>query len=57
MYSSMWKYRIMKNLHKFGLRGRLPNLINKFSSERNFKVNLGLTLSNLQKQEEGVPLR
>ena len=33
----------------------MPNFIDNFLSDRNFKVRVGTTLSNLQGQEEGVP--
>ena len=39
----------------FGLKGRLPHFIDNFLSNRNFKVRVGTTLSDLQGQEEGVP--
>ena len=29
-YDTSWKYGIMKDLHGFGLRGRLPNFISVF---------------------------
>ena len=45
----------MRDLHTFGLKGRLPNFTDNFLSDRNFKVRVGTTLSNLQGQEEGVP--
>ena len=54
-YDTTWKYGIMRDLSDFGLRGRLPHFIDNFLSNRNFKVRVGTTLSDLQGQEEGVP--
>ena len=42
-------------LSDFGLKGRFPHLIDNFLSNRNFKVRVGTTLSDLQGQKEGVP--
>ena len=52
---STWKYGIMRDLNVFGLKGGLPNFIDNFLSNRNVKVRVGTTLSDLQGQEEGVP--
>ena len=54
-YDTTWKYGIMRDLNDFGLKGRLPNFIDNFLSNRCFKVRVGTTLSDLQGQEEGVP--
>ena len=47
----------MKDLHSFGLRGRLPNFVKSLLSDRQFRVQIGSTFSNLYKQEEGVSQR
>ena len=54
-YDTTWKYGIMRDLNDFGLQGRLSHFIDNFLSNRNFKVRVGTTLSDLQGQEEGVP--
>ena len=54
-YDTTWKYGIMRDLSDFGLKGRLPHFIDNFLSNRNFKVRVGTSLSDLQGQEEGVP--
>jgi hypothetical protein len=38
-----------------GLRGNLPIFVSNFLTERQFKVRLGSTYSNLYDQENGVP--
>ena len=45
----------MKDLHDNGLRGRLPNFISNFLSDRSFNVRIGSTLSDTFEQEQGVP--
>ena len=50
-----WKFGIMKDLHSLGQRGRLPNFMESFLSDRLIKVRIGSVFSNLYKQEEGVP--
>ena len=47
-YDTTWKYGIMRDLSDFGLKGRLPHFIDNFLSNRNFKVRVGTTLSDLQ---------
>ena len=54
-YETTWRYGIMKDLHNMGLRGRLPNFIKAFLTDRKFQVRIGTTLSDIQQQEEGVP--
>ena len=46
---------IMKDLHSIGLKGRLPNFIWNFLSDRSFNVRIGSTLSDTFEQEQGVP--
>ena len=54
-YDTTWKYDIMKDLHDIGLRGRLPNFISNFLTDRSFNVRIGSTLSDTFEQEQGVP--
>ena len=54
-YDTTWKHGIMKDLHKLGLKGRLPLFIQNFLSDRTFNVRIGNTLSEIFKQEQGVP--
>jgi hypothetical protein len=54
-YDTAWKYGILRDLHDMGLRGNLPMFVFIFLTERQFKVILGSTYSNLFDQENGVP--
>lgn len=54
-YDTTWKYGIIKDLHNIGLKGRLPEFLKNFLTNRSFKVRIGSTLSEPQYQEEGVP--
>ena len=54
-YDTTWKYGIMKNIHDIGLNGQLPLFIQNFLNDREFKVEVGSTQSELHKQEQGVP--
>lgn len=54
-YDTTWKWGIMRDLHKMGLRGRLPMFIREFLSHRSFRVVNGEFTSDSYPQEEGVP--
>ena len=54
-YDTTWRYSIMKDIHKLGLRGRLPTFIESFLADRTMQVRVGSTLSDLYDQEQGVP--
>ena len=54
-YDTTWRYEILKELHNFGLKGRLPNFIKSFLEDRTIQVGVGSTLSDLYDQEQGVP--
>ena len=54
-YDTTRKYEIIKDLHGFGLRGRLPDFINDFLKDRYFKVRVGSTFFYSHPQEMGVP--
>ena len=53
-YDTTWKYGSMKDLHRAGLRGRLPHFIQGFLKKRQFQVRVGSTFSQLCDQEMGV---
>lgn len=54
-YDTTWRYNILKQLHDWGFRGRLPLLLRSFLSERFYRYRVGNTLSNRFTQENGVP--
>ena len=54
-YDTTWRYRILKDLHDLGLKGRLPLFIQRFLEDRTMQVRVGSTLSDLYDQEQGVP--
>ena len=54
-YDTVWKYGVIRDLHKVGLRGRMPMFIQNFLSNRVFRVRLGSIYSDMYEQEMGVP--
>ena len=52
-YETTWRYGIMKDLHNMGLRGRLPNFIKAFLTDRKFQVRIRTTLSDIQQKKKG----
>ena len=54
-YDTTWKYGIMKDLHRCGLKGNLPIFIENFLNDRYFRVRINTTLSKHYFQENGVP--
>ena len=54
-YDTAWKYGILLDLFKAGLRGHMPTFIAQFLENRQLRVRLGTTLSDLYDQEMGVP--
>lgn len=55
VYATTWRYGIMKDLKSLGLKARLPQFINNFLTDRNFKTWIYNTLSDMKIQEMGVP--
>ena len=54
-YDRCWKYGALRDLHRLGIRGRLPIFIANFLHDRIFKVRLGSHLSDWLPQKEGFP--
>ena len=54
-YDTVWKYGVTRDLHKIGLRGRMPMFIQNFLTNRVFRVCLEYVYSNIYEQEMGVP--
>ena len=55
VYDTTWRYRILKDLYKTGIKGNLATSIKNFLSHRTFTVQHGNTSSDIYKQETGVP--
>ena len=55
VYNTKWKYGIMKNIYDIGLKGRVALFIQNSLNDREFKIKVGSTQSELHKQEQGVP--
>ena len=49
-----WRYRILKYIHKLGLKGRLPLFIENFLADCTLQVRVGSSLSDEYDQEQGV---
>ena len=54
-YDTTWRYGILKDIHKLGLRGRLPTFIENFLADRTMQVQVGSSMSDYYDQEQGVP--
>ena len=54
-YDMTWRYGILQDLHDAGLRGRLPNYIAAFLTEREFRVRLEGYETGVRRQHNGVP--
>ena len=54
-YDTTWRYGILKDIHKLGLRGRLPTFIENFLAGCTMQVRVGSSLSDYYVQEQGVP--
>jgi len=54
-YDTAWRYGIMRDLHRMGLRGNLPKFIEEFLNDRTFKVRIGECLSGSKVLEAGIP--
>ena len=54
-YDTTWRHGVLLSLYEFGLRGRLPNFIKGFLSNRLLRVRVGNVLSETRVLENGVP--
>jgi hypothetical protein len=45
-YDTTWKYYILKDLFDTGLKGKLPNFISNFLSEREFNVRVKASIDH-----------
>ena len=53
-YDTIWRYGILKDIHKLELRGRLPTSIENYLADRTLQVRVGSSLSDYYDQEQGV---
>ena len=54
-YETTWQYGIIRDLHRIGLRGKLPVFVSEYLRDRRIRVRIGTTLSDEFYPEEGVP--
>ena len=54
-YDTTWKYGILRDLHEFGVKGRLANFVESFLANRLIQVRVGSTLSDTFGLSQGVP--
>ena len=54
-YETTWQYRIIRDLHRIGCRGRLPVFVSEYLRDHRIRVRIGTTLSDEFYPEEGVP--
>ncbi len=54
-YDTTWRYGILRTIHSWGLRGRIPFFLVAFLSSRYFRVRLGDRVSASHHLENGVP--
>ena len=54
-YETTWQYGIIRDLHRIGLRGRLPVFVSEYLRDRRIRVRIGTTLFDEFYPEEGVP--
>ena len=54
-FDMTWRSGVLKKLHAFGLRGRLPIFIQQFINDRTFAVKLNNIITDTFVQENGVP--
>ena len=54
-YDPTWKYGILRDLHEFGIKGRLANFVESFLASRSIQVRVGWTLSDTFGLSQGVP--
>ena len=54
-YDTTWKYGILRDLHEFGVKGRLATFVESFLANRSIQVRVGSTLSDTFGLSQGVP--
>ena len=54
-YDMTWRYEILKNIYKLGIRGRMAEFVKINLAERNFQIEINDTSSGIKIQKEGIP--
>ena len=54
-HDTTWKYGILRDLHEFGVKGRLVNFVESFLANRSIQLRVGSTLSDTFGLSQGVP--
>ena len=54
-YDTAWKFKIIENLHEYGLRGSLPTFIQNFLQNRKIVVRIGNHTSTIHQVQNGIP--
>ena len=54
-YDTKWRRRILQDLKKLGMKGRMPKYISEFMKERSLQVTIDWVKSEKQEQKMGVP--
>ena len=54
-YETTWKYGIIRDLHRIGLRGRLPVFVSEYLRDRRIRVRIRTIFSDEFYPEKGVP--
>ena len=54
-YETTWQYIIIRDLHRIGIRGRLPVFVSEYLRDHRIRIRIGTILSDEFYPEEGVP--
>ena len=54
-YDMAWRWKVLDQLHEFGLRGHLPIFVRNFLERRFIRVRVGTTLSDPIEVPQGTP--
>lgn len=54
-YDTIWRYGLIRDLHRYNIKGHLAHYICNFLTNRTFKVKYGSSMSPEREQLQGVP--
>ena len=54
-YDMVWKHGLLEKIYKLGIRGPMFNFIEKFITQRSFRVDVGGSFSPVTNLENGIP--